>query len=100
VPRTNSRTSTRGVKPHAAKRRGPNDGRSIPASANVTPLLDTRDVCALLRVSRQTLWELRKRAGFPMAIVLNNSVGTGSPRWKLEEVEAFLEARRADRVGG
>lgn len=84
-------------KPQPAKR-GPNDGRSIPTSPIVTPLLTTADVCALLRVSRQTLWELRKRAGFPMAIVLNNSVGTGSPRWRREEVEAFLESRRADCV--
>jgi predicted DNA-binding transcriptional regulator AlpA len=75
-------------------------GRSIPTSTNVEPLLTTTDVCALLRVSRQTLWKFRRVAGFPMAIVLNNSVGTGNPRWRRAEIEAFLESRRADKAAG
>ena len=77
------------------------DGRTIPSSPIVDPreqLLTQNDVCALLRCSRQTLWHWRRFAGFPLPFIINNAVGTGSPRWRRAEIETFLESRRADRV--
>jgi excisionase family DNA binding protein len=56
------------------------------------PLMTTREVAELLRVSRQTIWNWQKsNPEFPRPIVL---AGT-SPRWREDEVIAFIKKQAA-----
>jgi len=52
------------------------------------------DVCRWLRISKPTLWRLRRRPDFPSPIAISDRV-IGWPR---AEIQAWLEARR--RSGG
>ncbi len=51
------------------------------------PLLTERDILAFLKVSRTTLFEYRRRKGFPRPLLL----GGARLRWRPEAVEAWLE---------
>lgn len=56
-------------------------------------LLDTREICRLLGISRTTLWRLRQRRDFPSPIRLS----TRRIAWRRDAIDAWLEARdRAD----
>ncbi|ACY46970.1 helix-turn-helix domain-containing protein [Rhodothermus marinus] len=48
-------------------------------------LLTPREVCALLRIGRTTLWELRRR-GLLRAVYVGRS-----PRFRREDVEQLVE---------
>ena len=53
----------------------------------IRPLLTERDILALLKVSRTTLFEYRRRKGFPRPMLLGGS----RLRWRPEAVEAWLD---------
>ena len=82
-------------------------GRTVPpASLVADPLLSQNELCAFLRVSRQTVWHLRRagaalrKAGkpgaFPEPITITGD--NGYSRWRRSEIEMWLDARRADQV--
>jgi prophage regulatory protein len=51
--------------------------------------LRVAEVCALLRISRPTLWRLRRDREFPLPTSLSRrSIG-----WRLTDVESWLDAR-------
>ncbi len=52
-------------------------------------LLDTREICRLLGISRTTLWRLRQRRDFPSPIRLS----TCRIAWRRDAIDAWLEAR-------
>ena len=53
-------------------------------------LLRTQDVCALLRISKPTLWRWRRTADFPQAYEL----GPLCVAWRRAEIEGWLQQRR------
>jgi predicted DNA-binding transcriptional regulator AlpA len=56
------------------------------------PLMTTKEVAELLRVSRQTIWNWQKiNPDFPKPIVLSGT----SPRWREADVLAFIEKQAA-----
>jgi predicted DNA-binding transcriptional regulator AlpA len=56
-------------------------------SEDTPELLDQSTVMKLLGVSRQTLWNMRKRGGFPAPITIGSSV-----RWRKSAVVDFINA--------
>ena len=55
-------------------------------------LLRERDICAMLDVSRVSIWNWRRRGVFPAPV----RVGTGRYiRWRVEDIEAWLTSRPA-----
>lgn len=52
-------------------------------------LLDAREVCRLLGISRTTLWRLRERRDFPIPIQLS----IRRIAWRRDAIDAWLEAR-------
>jgi predicted DNA-binding transcriptional regulator AlpA len=59
----------------------------------VTKILRPRQVCELIGVSPMQLWRWRKARQFPEPIAL----GVNSKGFLADEVEAWVEARRAER---
>lgn len=49
-------------------------------------LLDTKDVCAILRISRTTLWRMEHDEGFPKPITF----GRRMKRWKEADIEEYV----------
>lgn len=65
-------------------------------AGNLPPLLRLADVCALLSVSRVTVWQWRRRKSnpFPAPVMLSPTC----PRWREADVRQWLakaEQRRA-----
>lgn len=61
------------------------------SAATLPRLLTQREVCALLGVSRISLWAWRKAGKFPQPVVL----GARTVRWPEPVVAKFVESRRA-----
>jgi prophage regulatory protein len=60
-----------------------------PADLQDLQLLRAADVCALLRISRPTLWRMRRDRQFPLPTSLSRrSIG-----WRRSNVESWLESR-------
>ena len=57
-------------------------------------ILRPRDVLTLLRVSKTTLWRLRRQAGFPQPIQLGPP-GSRLFGWRRADVEEWLDSRPA-----
>ena len=56
-------------------------------------LLKISEVCELTGVSRVTIWRWIKHNGFPKPVHLSDRVRA----WPVDEVEAWIEARSAER---
>jgi len=69
----------------------PLSGRKARPPLPVRPLWTERDVLEFLRVSRTTLHEYRRRAGFPPPFRLAGARN----RWRPEAVEAWLTSQAA-----
>jgi len=55
--------------------------------------LPARDAAALLGISRAQLWKLHSQGKLPLPVRL----GTKAPRWRVEELRAWLAAGCPDR---
>jgi prophage regulatory protein len=65
------------------------DGR-IPGSLQ---FLRIRDVCQMLRISKPTLWRLRRSPDFPVPTQLSDrAIG-----WSRDDIQTWLAARRRQR---
>jgi predicted DNA-binding transcriptional regulator AlpA len=54
-------------------------------------LLRQRDLMEIMSVSRATLWRMLRYQNFPKPVVL-----MGCQRWKREDLESWLEARKGE----
>ncbi|MBT0663162.1 AlpA family phage regulatory protein [Geobacter pelophilus] len=54
-------------------------------------LLRQRDLMEIMNVSRATLWRMLRHQNFPKPVVL-----MGCKRWRREDLESWLEARRSE----
>ena len=54
-------------------------------------LLTVREVCALLRISRTSLYDWLAAGRFPKPIHLQPNV----PRWREDDVRAWIDSREA-----
>lgn len=54
-------------------------------------LLRQRDLMEIMNVSRATLWRMLKFHNFPKPVVL-----MGCKRWRSEDLESWLEARKGE----
>ena len=52
-------------------------------------LIDSKEVCKLTGYSRSGLYRIMKRGDFPLPI----KIGTRANRWKLAEIQNFIESR-------
>ena len=52
-------------------------------------LLRQRDLMEIMNVSRATLWRILRHQNFPKPVVL-----MGCKRWRREDFESWLEARK------
>jgi predicted DNA-binding transcriptional regulator AlpA len=53
-------------------------------------LLRQRDLMEIMNVSRATLWRIQRHQNFPKPVIL-----MGCKRWRSEDVESWLEARKS-----
>ncbi|MDD2899312.1 MAG: AlpA family phage regulatory protein [Desulfuromonadaceae bacterium] len=53
-------------------------------------LLRQRDLMEIMNVSRATLWRVLRHQNFPKPVIL-----MGCKRWRSEDVESWLEARKS-----
>lgn len=53
-------------------------------------LLRQRDLMEIMNVSRATLWRILRHQNFPKPVVL-----MGCKRWRREDLESWLEARKS-----
>jgi predicted DNA-binding transcriptional regulator AlpA len=53
-------------------------------------LLRQRDLMEIMNVSRATLWRMLRYQNFPKPVVL-----MGCKRWRREDLESWLEARKS-----
>ena len=58
-------------------------------------LLTTRDLIALTRLSRTSIYRMTRQGRFPPSL----SLGNGHIRWRAEDVHAWLAALPAQSVG-
>lgn len=65
-----------------------------PASPNLT----SREVCALVRLSRQHLWRLIRAGKFPAGIPLGEGPNAKKV-WPEHEIQAWLESRGRGLIG-
>lgn len=65
----------------------PTDHEGIPGSLQ---FLRIRDVCQMLRISKPTLWRLRRSPDFPMPTRLSDrAIG-----WSRDDIQTWVTARR------
>ena len=58
--------------------------------------LRIRDVCQMLRISKPTLWRLRRSADFPAPTQLSDrAIG-----WSRDDIQTWVAARRQRPAGG
>jgi prophage regulatory protein len=68
----------------------PTDDRHIPGSLQ---FLRIRDVCQMLRISKPTLWRLRRSPDFPAPTQLSDrAIG-----WSRDDIQTWVAARRRQR---
>jgi len=53
-------------------------------------LLRQRDLMEIMNVSRATLWRVLRHQNFPKPVIL-----MGCKRWRSEDVESWLDARKS-----
>ena len=58
-------------------------------ATEIGTLLTQNEVAERLKVSKPTLWRMRKKADFPQPIYPG-----GHPKWDQAEIEAWLASRR------
>jgi predicted DNA-binding transcriptional regulator AlpA len=51
--------------------------------------LKPSEVCAMLRISRSTLWNLRKSGAFPASVKIGNS-----ERFTIADIEKMIEPKK------
>jgi predicted DNA-binding transcriptional regulator AlpA len=56
-------------------------------------LLSQGDLLKLMHISRGTFWRMRKHENFPKPVIL-----MGCQRWRPEDVQLWLEARKGVQV--
>ena len=54
-------------------------------------LLRQRDLMEFMNISRATLWRIQRHKDFPKPVVI-----LGCKRWRREDVETWLEAKKED----
>ncbi len=54
-------------------------------------LLRQRDLMEFMNISRATLWRIQKHKDFPKPVII-----LGCKRWRREDVEIWLEAKKED----
>jgi predicted DNA-binding transcriptional regulator AlpA len=57
----------------------------------VNDLLRQDDLMEFMKISRATLWRIRRHKDFPKPVVL-----LGCKRWRREDVETWLEAKKEE----
>ncbi len=62
-----------------------------PAAPGLPPLLRLADLCQRFQVSRITIWEWRRKRGFPQPIRFS----PGCVRWREADVAKWEKARAA-----
>jgi hypothetical protein len=94
---TRTKRRTRARRPRPRSRIKPRrDGHSLPTHSAVTlPDYTIQDLAVRFRVGRQTLWAWRKDPAFPAPYFVTPQA---HPLWRRADIDAFIEARRADRV--
>jgi excisionase family DNA binding protein len=63
--------------------------RSASQAADLDELLTTTEVARLLRISRMTLWEWRRKGLVPAPLKL----GMNRLRWRADDVRKYLKSR-------
>ena len=58
-------------------------------ATEIGTLLTQNEVAERLKVSKPTLWRMRKKADFPQPVY-----PMGHPKWDANEIEAWLASRR------
>lgn len=88
-PRTVSARPARGLLQVGSARQD----RAFSEALAALQLLTMSDVCGLLRISKPTLWRLRRAGNFPEpTIVTERILG-----WRRSEVDAWIAARAQSR---
>jgi len=54
-------------------------------------LLRQRDLMEFMNISRATLWRIQRHKDFPKPVII-----LGCKRWRREDVETWLEAKKED----
>jgi predicted DNA-binding transcriptional regulator AlpA len=75
--------------PISAMRLQPRSRRSLNEALDGLQLLTVTDVCKLLRISKPTLWRIRRAGGFPEPTTVTERVFG----WRRSEVDAWLASR-------
>jgi prophage regulatory protein len=67
--------------------------RSLDEALDALQLLTVTDVCKLLRISKPTLWRLRRSGNFPEPTTVTERIFG----WRRSELDAWLESRPSSR---